>query len=462
MGRFALSIKRHEAGGFFVFLSETRREVSEWLFYQDKCADTKMEKSLDRKLARILKDRSCNDFILADAKDGDMAYGLSAPGLSPENYASEFKFKTLDEYRAQIREVVKQGLVDIVLMSASTSEVLTLKEGLFENTPITPAIRANDASDIWLAGQGAIYGSVPSRPFRTADLDHALCGHAGCSKSEIAAKKGADLGLYSITFNNDLDRDYEALEAYKEFRIEAERKGFRHFLEVFSPNAPVNPIDDVPKFVSDHIARTLAGVTTAARPIFLKIPYYGPKAMEALVRYDSSLVVGILGGSAGTTLDAFQMLYDAKKYGARVALYGRKINNADHQLTFITYLRAIADGQAWPMEAVKAYHADLQKLKIKPKRSLEDDLRTTVQSLSYNNSSSVSMTGADKSASSDPKANAALASAQAKKFFVRNYFKDSEEKQDAPKKQFTKAPDFSKMTQQEKLQWNLERIRRSM
>ncbi|MBQ2039382.1 MAG: hypothetical protein II486_08040, partial [Thermoguttaceae bacterium] len=107
------------------------------------------------------------------------------------------------------------------------------------------------------------------------------------------AKKGADLGLYSITFNNDLDRDYEALEAYKEFRIEAERKGFRHFLEVFSPNAPVNPIEDVPKFVSDHIARTLAGVTTAARPIFLKIPYYGPKAMEALVRYDSSLVVGI-------------------------------------------------------------------------------------------------------------------------------------------------------------------------
>ena len=167
MGRFALSIKRHEAGGFFVFLLETRREVSVWLFYQDKCADTKMEKSLDRKLARILKDRSCNDFILADAKDGDMAYGLSAPGLSPENYASEFKFKTLDEYRAQIREVVKQGLVDIVLMSASTSEVLTLKEGLFENTPITPAIRANDASDIWLAGQGAIYGSVPSRPFRS-------------------------------------------------------------------------------------------------------------------------------------------------------------------------------------------------------------------------------------------------------------------------------------------------------
>ena len=260
--------------------------------------------------------------------------------------------------------------------------------------------------------------------------------------------------MYSITFNNDLERDYEALETYKAFRIEAEKKGFRHFLEVFAPNAPVNPIADVPKFVSDHIVRALAGVTSAGRPVFLKIPYFGPKAMEELVRYDSSLVVGILGGSAGTTLDAFQMLYDAKKYGARVALYGRKINNAEHQLTFITYLRAIADGKIWPVEAVKAYHGELQKLKITPKRSLEDDLKITAVSLSYDEKSkSVSMTGADKTenkisvpASSRPR---------------RSYFnQDAVEAKDS--KPFNRSPDFSKMTQQEKLQWNLERIRRSM
>ncbi|MGI6401048.1 MAG: hypothetical protein ACOX0A_02895 [Thermoguttaceae bacterium] len=404
-----------------------------------------MKKSLDIKLARILKDRSCDDFILADAKDGDMAYGLSAPGLSPENYHSEFRFKTLDEYRAQIREVIKQGLVDIVLMSASTNEQLALREGLFENSPLTPAIRANDASDIWLAGSGAVYGDVPSRPFRTATLDHALCGKAECSPEELAAKKGADLGLYSVTFNNDLDRDYEALAEYKEFRIEAERKGFRHFLEVFSPNAPVNPIDDVPEFVSNHIARMLAGVTSAGRPLFLKIPYYGPKAMEELVRYDSSLIVGILGGSSGTTLDAFQMLYDAKKYGARVALYGRKINNAEHQLTFIKYLRAIAEGKIWPAEAVKAYHGDLEKLKIKPLRSLEDDLRKTDVSLSYNNKSVVSMAGADKKGDK-------VGSTQQGRSVTSD--KNSEP--------FDRNPDFSNMSQQEKLQWNLERIRRSM
>jgi hypothetical protein len=40
-------------------------------------------KSLDEKLARIIADPSCSDFILADAKDPDMAFGLAAPGLKP-------------------------------------------------------------------------------------------------------------------------------------------------------------------------------------------------------------------------------------------------------------------------------------------------------------------------------------------------------------------------------------------
>ena len=48
---------------------------------------------------------------------------------------------------------------------------------------------------------------------------------------------GANLGLYSITLNNDMQLDLQTLEAYKAFRLEAERKGFRHFLEVFDPNA---------------------------------------------------------------------------------------------------------------------------------------------------------------------------------------------------------------------------------
>src|SRR5262249_15405980 len=106
-------------------------------------------------------------------------------------------------------------------------------------------------------------------------------------------------------------------------------------------------------------------------------------AMEELVRYDPHLVVGILGGSAGTTYDAFKLLAEAKKYGARVALYGRKINNAENQLAFVRFLRWIADGEISPEEAVKAYHGVLQQLNVKPMRSLEEDMTLQTGVMSY-------------------------------------------------------------------------------
>src|SRR5207248_6312447 len=110
----------------------------------------------------------------------------------------------------------------------------------------------------------------PSLPFRTATLDHIQCGRVECAPNERTL--GADLGLYSITFNNDAELDRAALEEYKEFRLEAERKGFRHFLEVFDPNRPdaVDP-SRVPAFINDAIVRTLGGVTSRGRPLFLKM-----------------------------------------------------------------------------------------------------------------------------------------------------------------------------------------------
>jgi DhnA family fructose-bisphosphate aldolase class Ia len=107
----------------------------------------------------------------------------------------------------------------------------------------------------------------------------------------------------------------------------------------------------------------------------LKIPYNGPQALEELVTYDPHLVVGVLGGSAGTTRDAFQLIHDAKKYGARVALYGRKINLSEHPLAFIVFLRRIVDGEITPAEAVKAYHNELKQTGIQPQRPLEADLQ---------------------------------------------------------------------------------------
>jgi hypothetical protein len=344
-----------------------------------------VNKSLDVKLARIHADpHGCKDFLLADAKDADMALAIGAPGRSPEAHGSELRYRSLAEYRAVIEQIVAQGLVDIMLMSASTSEVLTIGKRIFDNSPVTPAARANDTTDIHII-RGGKYAAAPSLPFRTATLDHIQCGHLDCEPGE--RHLGANLGLYSITFTNDPALDRQALEEYKQFRLEAERKGFRHFLEVFDPNRSdaVEP-GNIPEFINDVIVRTLGGVTSRGRPLFLKMVYHGPKAMEELVRYDPHLVVGILGGSAGTTYDAFKLLGEAKKYGARVALFGRKINNAENQLAFIHFLRLIADGEVSPEEAVRAYHGVLQRLGVKPRRALEEDMRLQTNVMSYGGS----------------------------------------------------------------------------
>ncbi len=344
-----------------------------------------MEKSLDRKLKAIHADPNCREFILADAKDADMAFGIGAPGQSPEAHAGEVRFKTLADYRDQIRAIARQGVVDIMLMSASTNAKLTIEERLFDDSYVTPAIRANDTTDVHIA-RGSHYVEHPSHPFRSASLDHAMCGHLDCRPEE--RHLGANLGLYSVTFNNDFSHDVATLEAFHRFREEAERRAFRYFLEVFDPNVPgAVPAETLGSYINDMIARMLAGVGPAGRPQFLKMVYHGPKAMEELFRYDPHLVIGILGGSAGTTLDAFQLLADAQKYGAKVALFGRKINSAENQLAFVQFLRLIVDGVIGPADAVKAYHAVLGKLGIRPHRPLEDDLKLQAMSMSYGGSS---------------------------------------------------------------------------
>ncbi len=353
---------------------------------------------LDKKLAAIRADpHSTREFILADAKDADMAFGVRAPGprsylarpgarpaqFSPEVWTrDEYGYRNLPEFLDIIREVTHQGLVDILLMSAYVNEQLTIKEGLFADSAVTPAVRANDTTDVWAVRHGC-YTREPSQPFRSAAIDHIQCGAIECARTTDGFP-GANLGLYSITFVNQLAQDREALLWYKSFREEAERKKFRHFLEVFDPNVDSGiPPEKLGEFINDNIIRTLAGVPESGRPEFLKIVYHGPKATEELAQYDPKLVVGILGGSAGTTYDAFKLIHDAQKYGARVALYGRKINHAEHQLAFIEMLRLITQGKLSPEEAVRAYHGVLQGKGITPHRPLAEDLLTTGQAMSY-------------------------------------------------------------------------------
>ncbi|TYB86756.1 hypothetical protein [Oceaniovalibus sp. ACAM 378] len=319
---------------------------------------------LDEKLSRIRAGKySKGDFIIADAKDGDMGPSIQACGPRRAKDGSTDGFKTRPEFLDQVQAIVEQDVVDIMLTSVSNHEALS-KRGVFKTSKVKPAIRANDTTDIWVF-RGAEYAAQPSRPFRSADL------------ARVKAM-GCDLGLYSITFNNDLDADYASLEAFSKFREDALKNDFKYFLEVFNPNVAIkmDPAD-VPGYVNDAMMRCLAGLTSAERPEFLKIAYNGPDALQELAAYDPSVVVGVLGGGAGTTRDCLELIAQVERFGARVALFGRKINLADHPQQMVRMMRGVADGELTSEQAVREYHATLDREGITPTRPLEDDMKIT-------------------------------------------------------------------------------------
>lgn len=309
-----------------------------------------------------------SDFIIADAKDGDMGPSMLSAGPKLERDGTFSRYRTREEFLGQVTDIIEQDVVDIMLLSASNLERL-VERGAFATSLVKPAIRANDTTDIW-TGRGFSYNEQPSRPFRTAAI--------------TADRRHTDLGLYSLTFNNDLDADYASMLAFQDFVRDADANGFQYFLEVFNPNVATGlPPGQMPAYVNDCIVRMLAGLTKAHRPQFLKIAYNGPKALEELASFDPSLVVGVLGGGAGTSRDTFELIHQAEKYGARVALFGRKINLAEDPRAMVRLMRKVADGDLDPQEAVKAYHGALQELGQKPLRTLEDDLKTTETTLHY-------------------------------------------------------------------------------
>ncbi|SMO89732.1 hypothetical protein [Paracoccus laeviglucosivorans] len=319
---------------------------------------------MDEKLARIRAGKYAKgDFIIADAKDGDMGPSINSSGPNRAKDGTWSRYRTRTEFLDKVQEIIEQDVVDIMLTSVSNLEALN-ERGVYSNSRVKPAIRANDTTDVWVF-RGAEYAKQPSRPFRTAD-------------PAVAKSLGCDLGLYSITFNNDLDADYASLNAFADFRRDALASDFKYFLEVFNPNAPKGLApEDVPAFVNDAMVRCLAGLSTRERPEFLKIPYNGPKALEELAGYDPSITVGILGGGAGTTRDCLELIAQIERFGARVALFGRKINLADDPLEMVRMMRAVADGDLNSDQATREYHGSLQRNGITPTRALDEDAQIT-------------------------------------------------------------------------------------
>lgn len=318
----------------------------------------KTKRRLDKKLRSIHAGRYLpSDFILADAKDADMAFGVTAPGPIRDGSG----FRTREQFLADMAAQVRLGQFDIMLTSASNAELLRQSDVLDDQ--ITLAIRANDSTDIW-SQRGSLGPTTPARPFRTAHLP--------------SVRDITDLVLYSVTLNNDIDADRMTLDAFTAFRLEAADLGIRYFLEVFNPNQPVQlATDAIGPFVNDSIIRMLAGVTSVHRPLFLKMAYNGHDSLRELADHDPTLVVGILGGSAGTTRDTFELLHRAESAGARVALFGRKIQRAESQLDLVRLMRPVLERKLSPADAVRAYHEALSAASIQPARPLDVDLEVT-------------------------------------------------------------------------------------
>ena len=95
-----------------------------------------------------------------------------------------------------------------------------------------------------------------------------------------------DLGLYSITFNNDLDADVRSLEAFRGSATMRPPTASIISSKSSIPTSTGVAPELLPHFINDCILRCLAGVVEAQRPRFLKIAYNGPKALEELASFD--------------------------------------------------------------------------------------------------------------------------------------------------------------------------------
>ena len=319
-----------------------------------------MEKSLDIKLEKTRQGKyKPSDFIIADAKDGDMGGGITAFGHVPEDPS---RSKSYTGHLEDMREMTTSKLIDVMLMSVSGAERLVNDE-VFKNSSVTPAVRLNDTSDIW-GPRGSKYKIHPAQNFRSARIDKVI--------------PLVDLGLYSITFSNDLKSDLASLTMML-FLDNISGSSSLRLLEVFNPQIDIGiDKENLPGYVNDSIVRSLAGLTKEDSPLFLKIPFNGPKAMEELCQYDpGNLIVGVLGGGIGTTRDTFELIRQSEKYGARVALFGRKILFAEVPKLIVTMMRAVVQGEMSTEEAVKMYHSQITEMGISPKLSLEDDLKIT-------------------------------------------------------------------------------------
>ena len=157
------------------------------------------------------------------------------PASRPRPTRARSAMRTLEEYRELIRQNTRQGLVDIMLMSASTNYQLTIQRAAVRRLarhPGDPRQRHDRRSPrprlALRRGPGA------AAPFGPARSRHV--------RARRLRPGGADARRRPRPLQRHVQQRPGARPAdartFHQFREEAERKGFRYFLEVFDPNVP--------------------------------------------------------------------------------------------------------------------------------------------------------------------------------------------------------------------------------
>ena len=200
-------------------------------------------------------------------------------------------------------------------------------------------------------------------------IDHAQCGHLDCAPEERAL--GANLGLYSVTFNNDLAHDLRHARAVPRVPRRGRAQGLSLLPRSLRPQRPgrgrarhARPLPQ--RHDRADARRRRPGGPAAVPQDRLSRTRRRWRSSSGTTRTSSSASSAARPAPRATPSSSS---HDAQKYGAKVALFGRKINNAENQLAFVQFLRLIVDGVIGPVEAVKAYHAVLAKLGVPALRS---------------------------------------------------------------------------------------------
>jgi hypothetical protein len=371
-----------------------------------------MAKTLQRKL-RAWQSGSAGsgDFILADAKDADLAPGgLPEPvARSQERPDATFPYRSREAFFDQIVELIEASPLDLMVLSPPAASELTGPRGPFHASNVSPSVRM-------LPGLGLATGLT---------LDDA-----------------GPIPIFGVGHCADRSPGAAELNAYEQFRREAGAARRRHILELYPAcGCDGGPPRRTGEILSDRLIHSILEVPPAARPLLVQTPYYGPRLMEGMAACLPGVSVGVLGGPASTAFDAFQLLDESRRHGARAALFGRRIAAAEHQAAFVRLLDHVARGEASPAEAVHAYHGVLQGLRIRPLRELSEDLQPGARLFRGEETSATCVVvpelpyGGERSAAiANPKPAPAVA---------RTAYDDE--------------PDFDRMTPQEKLEYNQRR-----